>query len=393
LQIYLYSRRKPQSSRSKGHRGGIDIADGLRKHSKIIKEKIETWSEKGRKMKLTEYKNDHRKRQVLSAMGQVLRSDIADMYLYAQDRILPLDWHWLKFHFLQSHSHPIGLGLAKMCARIEKKIPGAGTGLIDKIASLANSEKNSNHYQQILQVFAEVLVIECLVGLEWPAETAFFYEPKGLTGKRPELMVSTPAHRYLFEVKSPSLLDHQEARAKNGLQIPHRHLPLDALDKLVVDQLITLPRDTPVKDFLVSSEQKFADFPVVPGANILIIVWDDYIYEPLGSLIGEPAGLLTPGSWYKDSKGAPVSYDNIDGIVLVRHMTYFQRALADHDLQDRFGAFDFGSSTALPNVFIPTTTGRNVDELITRRLRAMDFRDQSLENAAEYKVQDYVVWL
>jgi hypothetical protein len=245
-----------------------------------------------------------------------------------------------------------------------------------------------------LQVLAEILVIERVLGLPWPENTMFFLEPAGRTGKRPELMVRTPDHQFLFEVKSPSLLDHQEKRASNGIQLPHRGLvPLEQIDKLVPDQSVTLPRDTPVKDFLVSSEKKFSDFPTVSGANISVIVWDDYIYEPIGSLVGIRGGLLTLDTWYIDSSGDPVTYPSVDGIVLIRHMTYFQRALADDDLIDRHGLFDFGSDAALPNVFIQNPKGREVPESIKMGLRAIDIEDKRLAHMADYHVQDYVFWM
>ncbi len=345
-------------------------------------------------MDLKEYISDPRRRFVLSVMGQRVREDISCMYLLGVDLITSNDWHWLKYHFSQYPPHPVGLALANRCARIEAKMPSEGVSLISQIASISNRKKNRGHYQQILQVLAEILVIERVIGLPWPEDTTFFLEPPGRTGKRPELMVSTPDFQYLFEVKSPSLLDHQEKRASNGIQLPHRGLvPLEQIDKLVTDESVTLPRDTPLKDFLVSSDQKFSDFEVVPGANISVIVWDDYIYEPIGSLIGIRGGLLTIDSWHKDLAGDPVSYPSIDGVVLIRHMTCFQRALADDDLIDRHGLFDFGCGAALPNVFIQNPNGREVPEHIKMGLRAIDVGDARLAHMAEYHVQDFVLWI
>ena len=345
-------------------------------------------------MELADYENDPRQKFVLSSAGLRLRQETARMYLYAKDKIVPLKWHWLQFHLTQNPGHPVGIGLVHRCSRIEAKIPKAGAGLIGMIASHAGRPKNRQDYQQILQVFAEILIIDQILHLNWPENTAFFYEPVGRTGKRPELMVTTPDQQFLFEVKSPSLLDHQEKRATNEIQLPQRHLvPLEKIDKIVGDKIVTFPRDTPVKDFLVNSEGKFADFPKVPGANIVVIVWDDHIYEPISSLVGDPAGLLTPGSWHKTPAGDPVSYPNIDGVVLVRHMTYFQRALADDNLMDRNSLFDFGLETDLPNVFVQSPGGREVPNLVKVGLRAVDVKDKALEHMAEYHAQDYVIWI
>jgi len=348
----------------------------------------------GGKMDLKDYILDPRQRFVLSVIGQRVRKDISCMYLLAVDLIAAQDWHWLKYHFSQYPPHPVGLALASKCAKIEARMPNHGVSFISRISSLSNRENDRAHYQQILQVFAEILVIERVLGLAWPENTAFFLEPSGRTGKRPELMVATPDHRFLFEVKSPSLLDHQEKRASNGIQIPHRGLvPLEQIDALVSAQSATLPRDNPVKDFLVSCEKKFSDFPIVPGANISVIVWDDYIYEPISSLIGIRGGLLTLDTWNIDSSGDPITYPSVDGVVLIRHMTYFQRALAGNDLIDRYGIFDFGSDAAMPNVFIQNPIGREIPESIKIGLRAIDIEDERLAHMAEYHVQDYVFWM
>ena len=98
-------------------------------------------------------------------------------------------------------------------------------------------------------------------------------------------------------------------------------------------------------------------------------------------------------TWNKDSSGAPVTYPSIDGILLIRDMTYFQRALADDDLIDRHGLFDFGSDAALPNVFIQNPKGRDIPDNIKKGLRAADVDDDRLKHMAEYHVQDYVFWL
>jgi hypothetical protein len=55
---------------------------------------------------------------------------------------------------------------------------------------------------------------------------------------------------------------------------------------------MTLPRDNPVKDFLVSADAKFEHFKETDAnfIGVLVIIWDDFIYEPISSLISESAG-------------------------------------------------------------------------------------------------------
>ena len=52
----------------------------------------------------------------------------------------------------------------------------------------------------------------------------------------------------------------------------------------------TLPRDDPVKDFLVSANAKFEHFKKADAPNfvgVLVIVWDDFIWQdqPISPLI------------------------------------------------------------------------------------------------------------
>jgi hypothetical protein len=45
---------------------------------------------------------------------------------------------------------------------------------------------------------------------------------------------------------------------------------------------VLLPRDNPVKDFLLSADAKFAAFKAqhLTFTSALVIVWDDFIQEP-----------------------------------------------------------------------------------------------------------------
>ena len=159
------------------------------------------------------------------------------------------------------------------------------------------------------------------------------------------------------------------------------------------DDQITLPRDNPVKDFLISTDQKFSDFGEVEGANVLVIVWDDFVYEPITSLINEKTGLLTENSYYKDEDGFTVEFSNIDGVIVVRHLSYFYEGLAGRELPDRHGIFDFGGHDSLPNVFFPTRWGKKVPCFIIDSLRALDYRSKVFERTAEYKPLEMVMWI
>ncbi|WP_088279036.1 hypothetical protein [Ideonella sp. A 288] len=125
---------------------------------------------------------------------------------------------------------------------------------------------------------------------------------------------------------------------------------------------------------------------------MLIIVWDDFIYEPITALKHEACGLLTANSYLRDSAGAPVQFANIDAVVLVRHLTYFARAAGDVPLEERAHALDFGDERALPNVFIPVGDTELVPALIRYGLRAVNWDDPNVQRAADYRPNDIVMW-
>ena len=345
-------------------------------------------------MFLDEYKYDSRLPDVEGPNGAQLNFEVRAAYLFARDQITSASWHWLKYHFSTYPFHSMAIEIARHCACIESFIPGAGRKLIESIASRKNREKNEDDYQGILQDMSEVLVIMQIVNIPWPEKTAFFYEPAGSNGKRPEVPVNTVGGNYLFEVKAPSLLNHQRDRQRNATQLPTRGLfPLEHIDEFVDQGGLIKPRDNPVKDFLLSADEKFAGFDRSKGGNLLVIVWDDFIYEPISSLVSDVSGLLTVESWLKDENDEAVVFPNIDGVIVVRHLNYFAEALADRPLPDRRDGFDCGQAGALPNVFFPTRWGHKIPSFIPSAFRAVDYRDEDLLKFAEYHPQDRVMWL
>lgn len=320
--------------------------------------------------------------------------DVRAMFLYATDRIGCDKWHWLQYYFAHLPPHETALEIAFVAANIEICMPGVGQGFIDDIASLAGKEKYQPHYEQILQRFAEMLVIERILGAGWPADAAFAYEPKGRSGKRPEMSVTVGEDRYLFEVKAPALLEHVRARSRPNTQIPARGVfHPDMFKHFAEGGPVLRPRDNPVKDFLASADVKFADFDHVSGCNILVIVWDDFIYEPISALVHPQNGLLTQASFHRDEMDEAITFPNVDAVVAIRHLTYFYNALAERPLPDRAGAFDFGGANDLPNVLFPTPWGRPVPGFVAEGLRALDYRSSILENVADYQPKDLVWWV
>jgi hypothetical protein len=304
-------------------------------------------------------------------------------------------WHWFSYHFSKLPLRPLAKSIIDTCADCETKIPGLGSQFLKDLAAISGREKHLPDYEQLIQKLAELLVLRQLLMMGWPEGTTFQHEPAvAANGKRPELRVTTPTRSFLFEVKTPALLAHIENRNTNGFQAPGRALPQARLAGLVGDAGLTLPRDNPVKDFLIDSEKKFAQFKAVQDeTSVLIIVWDDFIFEPITALKHEQCGLLTPNSYWKDAEGLAVQYPHIDAVVVIRHLTYLYRATREEALEERAHALDFGDEHALPNVFIPIGDPELVPQDIRLGLRAVDWDHPDLQRAADYRPKELVFWL
>lgn len=334
---------------------------------------------------ITKYSRDIRRRLIRGS------DEYATLALYASDEILALNWHWLAYFAAHLPPLPSMKALLESCIDCDAVIPGIGRSFIDRIAEAGSRQKNEEDYQAILQIFAEILSLRQAFHCRWTGSPRFEYEAKGSNGKRPELAVHAEGQRFLFEVKAPSLLVHQRQRATNGLQIPAR-TDLKQMAKMLLQGPVTLPRDNPIKDFLISAEGKFAGFDDALGANILIIVWDDHIYEPITTLLNDETGLLTDRSYAKGKDGKSLTFPHIDAVILVRHLNYFQEGLAEKPLPDRQHMFDFGGEAALPNVLIQTPWGRSVPSEIIETYRAVPHNNPALLKMAEYNQINFVLW-
>ena len=214
--------------------------------------------------------------------------------------------------------------------------------------------------------------------------------------KNPELIIEQPQLAIGIEVKCPALTEHVRKRSANAIQLPARSEILRSAAESIRKQHdeITLPRDNPVKDFLISADDKFAPFkrdnPEFFG--ILVIVWDDFIFEPLSALISDFSGLFTENSFYKDAAGIAIRFDNVDGVVLIRHLQQIYRAARDEALTDDCRhALDYGQESVFPfKVLVQNPNGRIVPDVAQRCLQTCP---PSENLGAEYVPQDMIFWL
>lgn len=317
-----------------------------------------------------------------------------EMLAWAIPIITGEKWHWFGWLFAQQPTRPFVKNLVHACVECELRLEGLGWSLIKDVANIAGVEKHEPHYEMLLQKLSEILVLNQLLKLPWPEDASFEHEPIAKPdGKRPELKVETDEQIFLFEVKAPALISHQRARASNPLQFPGRMFDMTMRAMVAGEQAATLPRDNPVKDFLLSAQAKFSEFTSEKQTfGILIIVWDDFIYEPITCLVHEDSqGLLTEKSFALDEDGNPMKYPNINSVIAIRHLLYFQEAAAERPIE-RAHCFDFGNEHDLPNVAMSIPDTEEIPEFINVGLRALKHDDERIRNAADYRPQELIMW-
>lgn len=309
---------------------------------------------------------------------------------------ITLNWHWYGYHFnfLKSGvEHPFAKSIIDACLKVEKKIPGYSKRIIDQIASLNGKNSYLPHYDQLKQILSELLIVSHL-SEQYP-DAQFEDEPTiGDSRKNPEITITTEGYTLGVEVKSPKLREHVQQRAIRTAQIPGR-LPFaqQMIELSGGKEKVTLPRDNPVKDFLISANGKFKGFKeqIDKFYSVLVIVWDDYIYEPITSLTNKFSGLFTENSFAKDENDKPLQFENVDAIIIVRQLHIFVEAAAERPLVDgKQHALDYGKQREFPfKVILPNPSARKIPEEIKKAFHALE---TSHNLGAEYIPQDYIIW-
>ena len=180
-------------------------------------------------------------------------------------------------------------------------------------------------------------------------------------------------------------------RSSNSLQFHARIFPKDITEKFPgADGGVTSPRDNPVKDFLVSAEEKFAPFKQENNnfSSILVIVWDEYVHEPIASLIHPFSGLFTSNSFAQNANGEALRFPNVDGVVIIGHLHQLIRATRDEPLiPPCCHPLDYGQDEDFPmKVFIANPHGATVPDILLKCLQA---HSPSLDDESEYAPRDW----
>lgn len=186
-------------------------------------------------------------------------------------------------------------------------------------------------------------------------------------------------------------------RGSRPLQAGGRILTPQELEEIAGGkEKLTLPRDNPVKDFLVSADGKFAAFHADDSDfyGVLAIVWDDFIYEPITALLHPSSGLLTENSFARDAHGDPMRFPNVDAILLISHLQWLKRALGEGHPDVAFAmsdqAFRWDFDATRPVAIVDTPDGRPIPEEIRKLLGV---RPLDAIHGAEYRPSDMVHWI
>lgn len=321
------------------------------------------------------------------------RSEVAEIIC---SKILSRNFHWFAYHFetfMQGYEHFLAASIVNCCHNIEPCIPGFSDEFSNRLASLSDKEKYLPHYEQIIQLLAELFVINhaCMA---FPENAEFILEPKSRnSNKNPELGIKAGSKEIYVEVKCREFIAHHNNRANASLELPTRMSSVREIAQNIIQpgESIVYPRDNAVKDFLISANEKFEGFKNDNPSSItvLVIVWDDFTYEAVSSLLNKATGLITNNSFYRED-GKAIKFEYIDAIILVKHSHQLIRATRDQLPIDGLShPLDWGNKQiGLPKAFIPVNSSNGVDEYLCEIFQA--YHIEGLSMFADFNPQDIV---
>ncbi len=268
---------------------------------------------------------------------------------------------------------PFTTALLRVLETAEETCPGYSRKMLARIGAIHGT--GADQYEALLSILAEVYVTGGLIEkADRDGDALYFvHEPAMGQQKNPEFEVRVGGQWCAVEVKAARLIKNSQLRAQSDWQfcvrLPKGSLPLDEP---------TLPRDNPVKDFLISANQKFKAYEEYRcGAfRALVIVWDDFCNEPIAALTSPVSGLLTPFSFNRDDNGDAVVYSYVDGILIVRHQHQLIRATRCEPHVDGIKhAFQYHHAGFPPKAFISGHGGRAASSELMLALNARVLSD------------------
>lgn len=239
-------------------------------------------------------------------------------------RLFDPGWfHWFGWHF--SNTRPLARDIISTLGLIDSRAPGSAKKIAFRLGEIGGKERYEPHYEQLLQLLCELVVARRLCEVFGAADGyELVWEPVGNSKKNPEFLLRGPEYDLLVEVKCPSLLTHMRKANQNDVQLLARLGDPKIFDQLSDSGAATRPVDNRIKDFLVSAENKFASFDRTERTtfSLLVICWEQRMFEAVSPLINGSSGLLTNQSFNKDAAGEPIRFPNTDGIIVTPHLSW-----------------------------------------------------------------------
>lgn len=264
--------------------------------------------------------------------------------------------HYFRYHFRELAENLVESEFAKRfldhLQGIDLKVAGFAEKFITNFASISGKPKHEPHYEQLVQMLAELVVIGKLATIYNGTEYLFNWEPTaGKNKKNPEISIVCEEWTVLIEVKCPSFLKHNRAAAKNSIQLGAR-VPggVEFFNGMSNTGTATLPLDNKVKDYLISADEKFVGFkkenPKVH--SLLVLVWTLHRYEAVSPLMNGFYGLFTENSFHKNAAGLAEEFSNVDGVLITSHYDMLLNASREELLPAGYRyPLDFGDAANL----------------------------------------------
>jgi len=90
-------------------------------------------------------------------------------------------WHWFRYHFntltVPEWEHPLAASIIDALVVCDRAMPGYAEKFVTILASIGGKEKFEPHYEQLIQLLAELHVVSQVVTFDWPGGVSFRSEP------------------------------------------------------------------------------------------------------------------------------------------------------------------------------------------------------------------------
>ncbi|QDV35676.1 hypothetical protein [Tautonia plasticadhaerens] len=286
---------------------------------------------------------------------------------------------------------PFVFGLIQALGTIEDASPEYAFSMIDRMASMPGA--GEKQYEALLQILCEIYVTAGAVEAAdrtGDGKILFAHEPGQKGKKNPEFESCANEVWYAVEVKTPELIAYSRQRQSKSYQFTARvPVTTDFRDSIET----TNPRDNPVKDFLISANEKlqaYAQFRS-DAFRILTLVWDDFCQEPIAALLNPLSGLFTDRSFCKAKDGKPTTFPFVDAVEICRCQHQIIRSTREESMIDgELLPFVYHHQGYPPKVLIDNPIGRRIPDIL---LAPLNVERLSPVMGAEYHPTDYIIWL